>query len=589
MVCAFYMSCSGRTRAMRTTRNRVYCHGQLLHTVQQAHLYDDSKTFVDMKMKKSPQETLNDFNELWESCNGKLDKQQIEDFVNSHFEEGNEFEEWHPPDWTSDPQLLKQINDEEVRAFTKQLVEIWPLLARKVKSDVWKNNEQYSLLPIPNGFVVPGGRFREIYYWDSYWIIQGLLVCDMFETARGMIENLAYLVQQYGFMPNGGRLYYLNRSQPPLLSLMAYAYYEVTKDKDFVQKNLKYFDAEIRNWFNERMVTFKKDGIEYRMAQYRVDSYTPRPESYSEDLATASRYQNAAERDKCYSNLKSGAESGWDFSSRWFFDSQGGNEAGLSGIALSRIIPVDLNSYLCRSFQILAKFYNILGDSKGCLYWNRKTCYWKQAISDVLWNEQDGIWYDFDIKLGKQRKYYYPSNLAPLWTEAFSAHDGKRLGKRALNYLKKHKILDFQGGIPTSLTQSGEQWDYPNAWPPLQGVVVQGLDRSGDPDAKEAAAKLARSWVYAVMKGYKEKQVIYEKYNAESSGQYGSGGEYVVQTGFGWTNGVTLEFIKQYFTGPTQAGSSAAKVEEKEVQKVEETVEETAEEPAEEPVETSED
>lgn len=522
-----------------------------------------------MKIKNSPEEVLADFNKLWRICDGNLDKKQIQDFVNSHFEAGNELEEWSPADYTTEPKLLKEINNPEVKNFTKELIEVWPLLARKVKSEVWRNNEQYSLVPVPNGFVIPGGRFREIYYWDSYWIIQGLLISDMFETAKGMIENLVYMVEEFGFMPNGGRLYYLNRSQPPLLTMMADSYYKATNDEAFLHTNIRHFDREIRTWLDTRTVTFEKDGVKYTMALYKVDSKTPRPESYAEDIATASCFDNEEERDKCYAEMKSAAETGWDFSSRWFFDSQGGNNANLSAIATSRVIPVDLNSYLCNSCQILARFYDILGDSKNSLYWYKKACYWKQAISEVLWNEEDGIWYDYDLQLGNHRKFYYPSNLAPLWTDSISPQDGPRLGKRALDYLNKNKILDFPGGIPTSLIQTGEQWDYPNAWPPLQGIVVQGLDRSGDSEAKAAAATLAKHWVQAVMTGFKEKKVIYEKYDAESSGKYGSGGEYVVQTGFGWTNGVTLEFIKQYYTG--EGGQYEEKVVK---EKVEENVEE---------------
>lgn len=542
-----YTTGEDQDRSQPTCGDLVYCQGRLLDTVQRARIYKDSKTFVDMKMKHPPEKVLKNFDTLWEKNAGNLDRQQIIEFVKANFEEGNELEKWQPKDYNKNPKLLDEIDDLKIREFAKKLVDIWPSLARKVKPEVWKNLQHYSFVPVPNGFVVPGGRFREIYYWDSYWIIKGLLLSDMHETAKGMIENMAYLVDKYGFMPNGGRIYYLNRSQPPLLTMMADAYYEATTDKEFLRKNVKYFDKELQHWLKNRTVTFEKDNVEYTLAQYRVNSGTPRPESYAEDVATMCHHMSDEERSKHCAEIKTGAESGWDFSSRWMFDEQGGNKANLSFIELTRLVPVDLNSYLCKSFNIIAKFYNILGDAEKAQFWSKNACYWREAIQQVLWNEQDGIWYDFDIRLAKPRRYYYPSNLAPLWTECIKKQDQAKLGKRALNYLCKNKILSFPGGIPTSLVKTGQQWDLPNAWPPLQALVVQGLDRSGDPEAQKTAAALAKKWIEAVMNGYSETQSMYEKYDAEVSGQYGGGGEYSVQTGFGWTNGVTLEFIKRYY------------------------------------------
>ena len=130
-------------------------------------------------------------------------------------------EDWSPGDWKLCPQFLTIIKNNKIRDFAEDLNKRWPLLGRRMKEDIdWTRT---SLLYLPNPVVVPGGRFREVYYWDSYWIIRGLLVCGMSSTAKGMIENLLFLVNKIGFVPNGGRVYY-TRSQPPLLAAMVRDY-----------------------------------------------------------------------------------------------------------------------------------------------------------------------------------------------------------------------------------------------------------------------------------------------------------------------------------------------------------------------------
>lgn len=502
-----------------------------------------------MRMKHSQNDILKNFDTLMEQTQNKPSTEQIEKFVADNFEEGNEIEEWNPKDYNSQPDFLKKIDDTVVREFATNLVHIWPTLARKVRPEVSQNPEQYSLIPVPNGFIVPGGRFREFYYWDSYWIIQGLLISDMHETAKGVIENFIFMVNKYGFVPNGGRVYYLNRSQPPLLTLMATSYLRYTQDIDWLKTNIKSLDKELRYWLDNKLTNVKKDGVEYTLAHYQVKSPTPRPESYAQDITTASFFETEEDKQKCYAELKSGAETGWDFSTRWIFDPNNTHYANLSYIQVSRLIPVDLNAFLCRDFKEISRFYKILGDHKNAQFWNEKYKYWQKAIEKVLWDEQDGIWYDYDFLDQKSRRLFYPSNVAPLWSSILPEGDIEKFSKRVLTYLKEKEVLDFAGGIPTSLINSGEQWDYPNAWPPLQAFIIQGLDRSGLEEGRERAELLAKKWLKANIRGYVNSHEMFEKYDALVSGKYGGGGEYKVQSGFGWTNGVALELIVRYYSG----------------------------------------
>lgn len=523
--------------------SEVYCTGPLLHTVQMARIFNDSKTFVDLKQIHEENITLSNFQKLMHDNNQNPSVEKIEQFVKENFEAGNEFEEWIPSDFVAEPKVLAKIQDKNLREFAKELVKLWKTLARKMKPDVSKNQNQYSLIPLPNGFIIPGGRFKEIYYWDTYWIIRGLLISEMTETARGIIENFMHLVKTLGHVPNGSRVYYTQRSQPPLLTKMVAQYMNYTNDLEWLSKNINTLDDELQYWIKNRQVKITLNAITYKLYQYNAPSNGPRPESYREDVLTANTTSNPNET---YVQLKSGAESGWDFSSRWMFDKNGGNNANLTNIHVTRIIPVDLNAFLYDAFNTLSQLYRSLGNYIKAKEWKNRAKALDQAINLVLWNEKAGVWQDFDMQLKKHRDYFYVSNLAPLWVKSGDTIKANRAIKPILKYLKNEGIEKYPGGTPTSMNQSGEQWDLPNCWAPLQAILVQGLAQSNDRDAMNLAEKLAHLWVRANYIGFKETKEMFEKYDANVPGQFGGGGEYTVQAGFGWTNGVALEFLETY-------------------------------------------
>lgn len=528
--------------------SQIFCQGLLLHTVQMAKVFNDSKTFVDMKLKYNETTTLENFDLFMTETNQAPTRDEIKQFVENNFESFDGLEEWTPTDYNENPRFLSKINDPEIKKFAQDLVKIWPVLARKVKQDVFDNSELFTLLPVTNGFIVPGGRFREFYYWDSYWIVRGLLISDMDTTVKGMLDNFISLIKQYGFIPNGARKYYLNRSQPPLLSFMAYEYIKKTQDITWLKDNLQWLDKELTYWLETQTINITKNGVIYELALYDVESGSPRPESYAEDVNTANFFTEEAKRIQLYADLKSGAESGWDFSSRWFVDPNGGSKGNLTNLKTREIIPVDLNAFLCRAFRIISEFYFQFLEVEKAVIWRKRSLKWATAIHDVFYDEEDGIWYDWNHKLEQSRKLFYPSNLTPLWALNYDVTDAEELGQKAVNYLKNNGILDYPGGTPTSTSRTGEQWDDPNAWPPLQDIVVQGLYKTGQCDAKTVAKDLAAKWVSANLIGYTKNNEMFEKYDAENPGEYGGGGEYTVQSGFGWTNGVALEFIQIFFS-----------------------------------------
>lgn len=216
----------------------------------------------------------------------------------------------------------------------------------------------YSIIPVPNPVIVPGGRFLEFYYWDSYWIVRGLLYSEMHQTVKGMLENFLSIVDSVGHIPNGGRVYYAERSQPPMLIPMIKSYYDFTNDVEFIQNNIALMDKEFGYWLNNHAV--EVDG--HTLYKYGDFSTGPRPESYKEDFDTAAHLSDEAEKENLYSELKAAAESGMDFSSRWYIDENGGNTGTLDNTKCREIIPVELNAFLYRNAVILVEFYRLVGD-----------------------------------------------------------------------------------------------------------------------------------------------------------------------------------------------------------------------------------
>ncbi|KRX20351.1 Trehalase [Trichinella nelsoni] len=524
--------------------SQIYCQGPILDAVQTAHLFPDSKYFVDMALKKDPITTLQNFISLGDRVK---DKAVLRAFVDEHFDPpGTELETCFPEDWKPSPKSFNVIKDYEFRRWAVALNRIWKELCRRVKSKVFEHQELYSLLYVPNPFIIPGGRFREFYYWDTFWIAKGLIASEMFTTLKGMIRNLGYMVENHGFVPNGGRVYYLFRSQPPLLIPMVYDYYLATGDIDFLQEMLPLLEQEYSFWLLHRGMTFGDDSNNYmKLFQYKAEMKMPRPESYREDLELVQNLTDDHAREFVWAQIVSGAETGWDFSSRWF--SHTGPEAfTLRSIRTWSIIPVDLNAFMCMNTKLLANLYEMAGNVTKVLLYQARFEQAKAAMKQIHWNEQDGIWYDYDLETKRHVDVYYISNVLPLYAKCYDDED---VPSRVYNYLKTVGALNSTRGVPTSFIQSDQQWDSANAWPPMVHMLLEGLRTSGDPEIIEVAKDLAIQWLRSSYDAFLKTNSMFEKYNVSSTAgemPFGSGGEYEVQTGFGWTNGVILDLLVKY-------------------------------------------
>ena len=332
---------------------------------------------------------------------------------------------------------------------------------------------------------------------------------------------------------------------------------------------------EFDYWMQNRTISINVKGKTHKLARYNVEVDDPRPgmfyapyskrplfhhmhhftsfaESYYEDYLDAQKLQGRQKQKEFYQNMKSGAESGWDYSTRWFFKENGRVPSqDLLDIQTRHIIPVDLNSYLCKNAQILSKFYGLLGQESKAQEYERIFDKFTDSIDQVLWNEEKGAWFDYKITNGKDDEklnlQFYPSNLAPLWAKCYQQNRLLQKIIPVINYVERLKAFDYPGGVPTSMVKSGQQWDFSNAWPPLQEILVTGLDSSGQPKAQELAKGLADKWMKNVYASYVQSgKKMFEKYDVEQVGLPGGGGEYEVQEGFGWSNGVILEFLRKY-------------------------------------------
>lgn len=366
----------------------------------------------------------------------------------------------------------------------------------------------------------------------------------MFNTTRGILLNFKYLVDKLGYIPNSGRIYEASRSQPPFFTLMVWDYFQTTgaKDMEFLREIFPALRKELQFWVNNRSVTVRKGRATHQLFQYRPDMNCPRPEGYLADINDALKSNSS---DFVYRSIAAACESGWDFSSRWFRDPK---SAGLSKslIATIDIIPVDLNAILCRAMTILRIFAEKLGEETATNELKDQRKKLLSAMNEVLFNSTNGVWFDYVLSTGQLRHEFYPSNLSPLWAECYEPTND--LHDRIEKYVIDNNLMTFAGGLPTSLFHSGQQWDFPNGWPPLVHLVIDGFSRTNHSGLSSLAFDLAEKWIahnywgFVVANGS-----MWEKYDVNStSGLPGSGGEYTVQEGFGWTNGVVLDLLKTY-------------------------------------------
>ncbi len=392
-----------------------------------------------------------------------------------------------------------------------------------------------SRISLPKKYVVPGGRFQEIYYWDSYFTLEGLLVDDQEELARNMVDNFSFLIDSIGFIPNGTRNYYLSRSQPPYFALMVDAM--ARKDSSILLDYFPTIVKEYKFWMsgksdltspyemNNHVVKIEEEVF---INRYWDSGNTPRPESYKEDYHLASDLETDAEKKQLYANLRAGAASGWDYSSRWY-----GKEGEFISTTSTTIAPVDLNCLIYFMETQIAKGYGLQGDENNEAIFHKKAEVRKKTIRELFWDKDLQFFMDYDLTGKSTTDELTMAAAFPLFCKVATEEQAEAVKQRLMaDFLK-------DGGMTTTLKHSGQQWDAPNGWAPLQWIAVHGLINYGyTAEAKE----IMERWLSLNEKVYQNTGKMMEKYNVEDVSLLSGGGEYETQDGFGWTNGVALGF-----------------------------------------------
>ncbi|MGP3591606.1 alpha,alpha-trehalase [Vagococcus sp. WN89Y] len=485
--------------------------GPLFNDVQSAKLFADQKTFADAVPKSDPLRILADY---------RMQRNQsgfdLRHFVEMNFTLPKEGEEYVPPEGQS---LREHIDG------------LWPVLTRSTDSaGKWD-----SLLPLPKPYVVPGGRFREVYYWDSYFTMLGLAESGHWDKIEDMVTNFAHEIDAWGHIPNGNRSYYLSRSQPPFFALMV-ELLASNKGDEALKTWLPQMEKEHSYWMEGaaslqpgeqvKRVVKLSDGT--LLNRYWDDRDTPRPESWLDDVTTAKNYP-ARPATEIYRDLRSAAASGWDFSSRWMDDPK-----QLGSIRTTSIVPVDLNALMFKMEKMIARAYKASSDNARANQYEAMATTRQKGIETYLWNDKEGWYADYDLKMQKVRNPLTAAALYPLFVNAAAKDRADKVAAAAEARLLK------PGGISTTTVDSGQQWDAPNGWAPLQWVATAGLQNYNH---EKLAMNVSWRFLTNVQHTYDREKKLVEKYNVSTTGTGGGGGEYPLQDGFGWTNGVTLMML----------------------------------------------
>jgi alpha,alpha-trehalase len=487
---------------------------ELFVAVQTQRLYADGKEFVDAVAKDAPEEILAQYRELRPAS-----PESLREFISAHFV--------LPSEVVAEPAASSLV------PIAEHIDQLWSELTRSTPSAP----PYASLLALPRPYVVPGGRFREMYYWDSYFTLLGLLQSGRRDLVEDMVRDFAYLIDTYGHVPNGTRTYYLSRSQPPFFFAMV----GLLSAEDPAQAYARYLpqlEREYGYWMQgspglrpgraHRHVVALPDGA--ILNRYWDDRDTPRDESYAQDveLARASRRLKPL----VFRDIRAAAESGWDFSTRWFADPK-----EPASIDTTEVVPSDLNSLLFGLENAIRLGCERRSDASCARKFAARAALRRAAIDRYLWDPSAGAYLDYRWTHRERIARVSAATLYPLFVALASEDQAAAVASTAARELLE------PGGIVATPLASGQQWDSPNGWAPLQWIAVSGLRTYGQTSLAET---VACRWMRNVSAVYQQTGRLVEKYDVIDTHRKGGGGEYPNQDGFGWTNGVMRKLESLY-------------------------------------------
>ena len=488
----------------------AFFESDLFKDVQMAALFKDSKTFADAIVKTELSEVLRLYSDEVKAAASNGENIDLAAFVEQHFVIPS-----------SDNATANTTFD----SVSHYIESMWNVLTRT--PDVQHKD---SLIALSRPYIVPGGRFREIYYWDSYFTALGLIDAGRVNMAINMLENFVDILNEVGCIPNGNRAYYYSRSQPPILAL----FYQLLEahltpaQKQYAVEGMK---KEYAFWMNQSAnapLRVIKMPCGAQLNRYFDSDATPRPESYREDIETAELI--VADKAAFYQHVRAACESGWDFSSRWL---ENANE--LSSIRTTEIIPIDLNALLVTLEETLA---SVTQGDEANVYQSAKARRVK-AINTYLYSEEKQGYFDFHYPTQQITNVVSAAMTVPLFVGIADKAQAKAVEATLSSHLLK------AGGVVTTMQETSQQWDAPNGWAPLQLFAAEGLRRYG---YERQAISIMRRFCTTVEDSFSQNGVLLEKYNVCEPNIKAGGGEYEVQLGFGWTNGVYTRF-KTHLSG----------------------------------------
>lgn len=495
---------------MPTDKSPDELYGDLFHDVQNGGLYPDAKTFPDMVPRKRARELKKEY---------KLRSQDpgfnLHEFVDHHF-------------YTYAPRKRKEYSPSASTTAREHVTNLWHTLERR------NRKTRGSLIPLPHSYIVPGGRFEEQFYWDTYFIMLGLAADGRWEMISGMMKNYAFMLRKFGMIPTANRTYFLSRSQPPFFAYMVrllashrgrtrtYAEYlpSMLIEYRFWMKGRKEFKEHIGARGYARVVRMPNGII---LNRYFDNRATPRQDALQIDTETAER-SSTLDKEKIFVDLRAGAESGWDFSSRWFRSPQ-----DIESIHTTDMVPVDLNCLLYQLERTIGEAYTLIKQPLLAKRYYRLAEKRAETIIKYCWDPRQRFFSDYDFHAGMTTGKLTLAALYPLYVRIASSEQAEMVARRVeAEFLK-------DGGLITTLEENGQQWDSPNGWAPLHWVAIQGLREYG---YHALANQIRDRWLAVNEKLFANERRMIEKYNVVDAGEPGGGGEYALQDGFGWTNGV---------------------------------------------------
>ncbi len=479
--------------------------------VESNHVFADDKTFPDCIPKYSPF-LINLKYDIWKCFNNK---NKLSNFINNNFQ---------LPEF-----YISKINPTgDIIDHIKQV-----MLVMSINIDKQPCNS--SLIQLPYNFVIPGGRFREVYYWDTYFTLLGYADLHKNLIVDNMTENLAFLIKKFGHIPNGNRSYYLSRSQPPFFSYIVDLDAKLNGDSIYI-KYLPELLLEYKYWmknphhskvFEHSVILNNIDKLNH----YYDNVNLPRTEMYNEDVSNFKLYKAKIKDTLNYfRNIRSTAESGWDFSSRWLL-----NDTSFENISTLDILPVDLNCLLYHLEKTIAKAYSLMNDNTALLY-NEMANRRKYLINRLFWNNKNGFYFDYNFIQKEKSLDFTLAGVFPLFINIADSIQAVKVSNTIRKYFLK------PGGVVTSLVNSGQQWDYPNGWAPLEWITIQALRNY---HIYGLADTIRERWLHTNKIYFNRNHKMIEKYNVVDTTSIPNDGEYPAQDGFGWTNGVYIDLVNE--------------------------------------------